>query len=106
MEKSNLILLEYPEHGVDLEVEISSLPVRINNHGTKDQIGVCIINGVGIDQAIIKLLYIDSTERKKIRHIHKALAKMGASFGFKEKLFQRRKKDGTFLTFMKKIINN
>jgi hypothetical protein len=97
--------MEFPEKGIDLLIEIDSLPVRINLHKTQEEIGVCQVTGAGIGQAAIKLLFIDSTKRKQyFKKIHRALAEMGLHFGFKEKLFQRRKPDGSFLTFFKKIL--
>jgi hypothetical protein len=103
--EDNLIVLEFPEFGVDLLVEIQSLPVRINLHKSKEQIGVVLVEAAGVGQATVKLLYIDSTKRKQyIKKIHKALAELGLHFGFIEKLFQRRKPDGKFLTFFKQIL--
>jgi hypothetical protein len=103
--EDNLTLIEFPELGIDLLVEIQSLPIRINLHKSKEQIGVVLVEAAGVGQATIKLLYVDSTFRNKfMKKITQALALMGLHFGFKEKLYQRRKPDGRFLTFFKKIL--
>jgi hypothetical protein len=101
----NLKKFEFPEHDVDLLVEIQSLPIRINKHGTNEEIGVCFINGAGIGQGSVKLLYLDSQNRKThLKGVHKALLDVGLYFGFNERIYQRLKPDGKFLTFIKKII--
>jgi hypothetical protein len=102
---NNLKKFEFPEHDVDLLVEIQSLPIRINKHGTNQQIGVCFINGAGIGQGSVKLLYLDSENRKThLKGVHKALMYVGLCFGFNERIYQRKKPDGNFLSFIKKII--
>ena len=71
MKKNNLTRFEFPEHGIDIEAESQSIPLRIFEHKGSEEIGVCLIEAAGIGQATYKLLYIDSSKRKRhFKNIH------------------------------------
>lgn len=95
----------FPDLDIDLDIEIQTLPVRIYKHGSNIQIGTALIVGAGVGQGVVKLLYIDSEYRlTHLKNAHTSLIAAGSSFGFIERIFQRKKLDGTFLTFIKKIL--
>lgn len=100
---TNLRRFEFAELGIDIEAEIQSLPLRIFEHQSQEMIGVCLVEAAGVGQATMKLLYIDSQKRGFVKPIHKALPTIANEYGFKQKLYQR-KKNGVFTTFFKAIL--
>jgi hypothetical protein len=101
---SNLHLQEYPEFNLKIESEIQSIPIRIfNMDGT--QIGVALVVSPLVGKVVIKLLYIDSTERHRIKDIHRCMKKASVGWGFTERIYQRRKK-GVFHTVTTSLESN
>lgn len=101
----NLQRFDFTEHGFYIESEIQSLPLRIFETETNEEIGVCLIEAAGIGQGTVKLLYIDAAKRKKhFKNIHRALRKIGDYFGFKDRTHQRKKQSG-FVTLLNKVKN-
>ena len=101
----NVKVIEFPEHDIDLHLELQSIPVRIHSRSINEQIGVCLIESAGVGQATVKLLFVDSPHRKKyLKGIHESIRRVTLHFGFTEMITQRKKSDGTFLTFIKDIV--
>lgn len=98
---SNLTLVEYPDFDLKIEAEIQSIPIRIYKMDNTP-IGVALVNSSEIGEAVVKLLYIDSTERHRFKDIHKCMKEMSSVWGFTKRTHQRRK-DGEFHTVTKEV---
>lgn len=103
---SNLIKMEYPENGITLLAELQSIPIRILDEVTGNQIGSCLIVGSGVGQGVVKLLYIDEAYRSShFKGVHKSLIDLGAKLGFTEKVYQRYKGNDNFLNLSRLLKN-